>query len=255
MLCVAYFGSLTFTDRNADERERKVSVMKLVHLTERIWYSPSEERRDRPHLGYIRGDSWSMAVDAGHSDAHTREFYEAIQAEGLPLPQLTVLTHWHWDHTLGLHAIVGNSLANARTNQYLRDFQGRIAREGTGFFFANDESIRQEYAGGRPVKVVPADMEFTGQRFFDAGNCPIRIFEAPSPHTDDSTFVEVPGEKVLFLGDASSGRFPDWKKDWRLCRQMADALAPLDIKYFLHSHVPPLSRAELMEKLGVHEKG
>ena len=48
--------------------------MKLEQLTERIWYYPHEEERDRPNLGYIRGDRWSLAVDAGHSDVHTAEF-------------------------------------------------------------------------------------------------------------------------------------------------------------------------------------
>ena len=35
--------------------------MKLEQLTERIWYYPMEEERDRPNLGYIRGDRFSLA--------------------------------------------------------------------------------------------------------------------------------------------------------------------------------------------------
>ena len=79
--------------------------MKLERLTERIWVYPYEEERDRPNLNYIRGDRWSLAVDAGHSESHVREFYQALEDEGLPMPELTVLTHWHWDHTFGMHAI------------------------------------------------------------------------------------------------------------------------------------------------------
>ena len=30
------------------------------------------------------------------------EIAAALEEEGLPLPQLTVLTHWHWDHTFGI---------------------------------------------------------------------------------------------------------------------------------------------------------
>ena len=48
--------------------------MKIERLTERIWYYPFEKERDRPNLGYIRGDRWSLAVDAGHSDAHLADF-------------------------------------------------------------------------------------------------------------------------------------------------------------------------------------
>ena len=67
--------------------------MRLNRLTERIWIYPFEKERDRPNLCYIRGDRWSMAVDAGHSDAHVADFYRALEAERLPLPSLTVLTH------------------------------------------------------------------------------------------------------------------------------------------------------------------
>ena len=132
--------------------------MNLNRLTERIWVYPYEEERDRPNLIYIQGDKWSLAVDAGHSADHTREFYKALEEAGLPLPELTVITHWHWDHTFGMHAAHGLTLANGRTNQYLLDFKARLEKEGPGFFLAMDESIRREYADGKPVTVVPADL-------------------------------------------------------------------------------------------------
>ena len=99
--------------------------MQLNRLTERVWVYPFEEERDRPNLGYIRGDRWSLAVDAGHSAAHVRDFYGALEAAGLPLPALTVLTHWHWDHTFGMHAVHGLCLAGRRTDRYLADFRAR----------------------------------------------------------------------------------------------------------------------------------
>ena len=67
--------------------------MELYRLTERIWVYPYEEERDRPNLSYIRGDRWSLTVDAGHSADHTAAFYRALEEAGLPLPELTVLTH------------------------------------------------------------------------------------------------------------------------------------------------------------------
>ena len=76
--------------------------MELIKITDRISYLPGEQRTDRPLLYYIRGDRYSVAVDAGNSRAHVELFYSALTAAGLPLPKLTVLTHWHWDHTFGL---------------------------------------------------------------------------------------------------------------------------------------------------------
>ena len=155
--------------------------MKLDRLTERIWVYPFEPERDRPNLCYIRGDRWSLAVDAGHSKEHTREFYQALVEEGLPLPELTVLTHWHWDHTFGMHAVHGLTLANQRTNRYLADIKKRLENEGTGFFFAIDERIRKEYEDGKPVIVTLADLVFSGEMELDLGHCPVRIFQAESP--------------------------------------------------------------------------
>ena len=36
------------------------------------WVFPYEEDRDRPNLGYIRGDRWSLAVDAGQNSKISR---------------------------------------------------------------------------------------------------------------------------------------------------------------------------------------
>ena len=49
-----------------------MTTNKLYRLTERIWVYPFEVERDRPNISYIRGDHWSLAVDAGHSDEQTR---------------------------------------------------------------------------------------------------------------------------------------------------------------------------------------
>lgn len=223
--------------------------MKLNRLTERIWVLPYESERDRPNLCYIRGDRWSLAVDAGHSDAHVAAFYEALEAEGLPLPRLTVLTHWHWDHTFGMHAAHGLTLANAQTNEHLLEMRDQIATEGPESFLAMDATIRAEYAGGRPVVVTLADMTFSGEMRLDAGNCPVRVFEAPSPHTDDATLIFAEGEGVLFVGDAACGEFPSWKKDPALCRELAKVIEATGAKTCLEGHWTPVSRREMLEEL------
>ena len=223
--------------------------MKLEKLTERVWVYPYEEERDRPNLSYIKGDHWSLAVDAGHSDDHVREFYRALEEEGLPLPELTVLTHWHWDHTFGMHAIHGLSLANERTNQSLMDFRARLEKEGTGFFLAMHESIRREYEGGKPVIVTPADLLFRGEMQLDAGNCPIRIFQAEAPHTDDSTLVYLPEDRFLILSDCTGGTFPDWTGDQSLADQLAETIRRISPATCLPGHWTPLDPEIIIQDL------
>ena len=228
---------------------REGQKMKLDRLTERIWVYPYEEERDRPNLSYIRGESWSLAVDAGHSADHVREFYRELGEAGLPLPELTVLTHWHWDHTFGMHAVHGLCLADERTDRYLREFRARLGREGTAFFLAMHESIRREYADGKPVIVVSADLVFRGEMLIDPGGCPVRVFQAEAPHTDDSALIEVPGEKVLFLGDSDGGVFPDWTMDPVLAGKLAETVRKVDPAFCLTGHSEPLSPQQIIEDL------
>lgn len=223
--------------------------MKLERLTERVWVYPYEAERDRPNLSYIKGDRWSLAVDAGHSDSHVREFYRVLEEQGFPLPELTVITHWHWDHTFGMHAIHGLSLANERTNQYLVDFRTRLDKEGTGFFLAMHESIRREYEGGKPVIVTPADLRFRGEMQMNAGNCPIRIFQAEAPHTDDSTLIFLPEENFLILGDCTGGTFPDWTVDQPLADKLAETIRQINPAVCLPGHWPPLEPEIIIQDL------
>ncbi|MCR5567030.1 MAG: MBL fold metallo-hydrolase [Clostridiales bacterium] len=223
--------------------------MKLDRISERIWVYPFEEERDRPNLTYIKGDKWSLAVDAGHSDAHTREFYSALEKAGLPLPELTVLTHWHWDHTFGMHAVHGLTLANEQTNHYLLDFKTRLEKEGAGFFLAMHESVRREYADSKPVVVVPADMVFRGEMTLDTGNCPIRVFQAEAPHTDDSTLVWLPEERFLIMGDCTGGTFPDWDFDQPLADKLAATIQELNPITCLPGHWTPLSQEIIVKEL------
>ena len=223
--------------------------MKLNRLTERIWVYPYEEERDRPNLSYIRGDRWSLAVDAGHSESHTRAFYAELENAGLPLPALTVLTHWHWDHTFGMHAVHGLCLANERTNCYLSDFREKIKNQGTDFFLAMDMSIRKEYENGKPVLITLADLVFGGEMLLDAGNCLIRVFQAEAPHTDDSTLIEIPGEKVLILGDSTGGTFPDWEVNPVLAEKLAETVRKVNPEICLPGHWTPLSPEIIIQDL------
>ena len=223
--------------------------MKLEKISEHVWVYPFEERRDRPNLSYIRGERWNLAVDAGHSKEHLMEFYDALKEAGLPLPDITVITHWHWDHTFGMHAVHGLCLANERTNQYLDAFRRRLEAEGTEFFLEMDERIRNEYEDGKPVVVTLADLVFRGEMLLDAGNCPIRVFQAEAPHTDDSTLIEIPGEKLLILGDCTGGAFPEWTVDQTLADKLAQTVREINSQICLPGHWTPLSPEIIIQDL------
>ena len=140
--------------------------MDLIKLTQRVWYYPFEKERDRPILGYVKGDDWSLAIDAGHSRLHTLEFYSALEKAGLPMPTITVLTHWHWDHAFGMHAIKGKCLSNERTKERLADFKNWYESHDVEDFLALDECIRKEYSDlkNNPVVITVPDNTFINER-------------------------------------------------------------------------------------------
>lgn len=223
--------------------------MELKRLTEHIWFLPFETERDRPNLGYVKGGNWSLAIDAGHSAAHTGEFYALLEKEGLPLPDLTVLTHWHWDHTFGMHAVNGLCLANAKTNKYLSEWKAKIEKNGPDEFFAIHESIRKEYAGGAEVTVKQADMVFSGEITLDLGGLRVRVLQTEAPHTDDSTLICVENDKVLFFGDATCDDFFTGSKSAELCRKLAGTIKAIAPEICVEGHWTPTDTRDTLNDL------
>ncbi len=223
--------------------------MELKQLSQHIWYMPFEEERDRPNLGYVKGNNFSIAIDAGHSAGHTREFYDLLEKEKLPLPSLTVITHWHWDHTFGMHAVNGLCLANEKTNLHLAQWKEKIETNGPGEFLSINESIRKEYEGNREVKVVKADMIFTGEITLDLGGCSVRVMQTEAPHTDDSTVIYVCEDKTLFLGDATCPQFLNGIKDADLSRKLADMIREINPDICVEGHWIPVKTDDTLADL------
>ena len=223
--------------------------MILKKLSEHIWYMPFEEERDRPNLGYVKGDKLSLAIDAGHSEAHIREFYGLLQKEGLPLPTLTVLTHWHWDHTFAMHAVNGLTMANKTTNGHLLKCMKKIETNGPEDFLNMYDSIRKEYEGGKKVIVVPADIVFEGDITINLGGCTVRILQTEAPHTDDSTLVYISEDKTLFVGDAACAQFPDGARDRKLASDLADTISMTGAVTCVEGHWQPVETKDTLADL------
>ena len=224
---------------------------RLQQIGTHTWIFPLESAKDRPNLGYVLGKETALAIDAGHSSSHVEDFYRALEAEGLPLPDLTVITHWHWDHTFGMHAVHGKTLARPETNQKLLEIQKKIA-DNPGYgkkFLRSDPCIIREYAGGVPLVVVPADEELTGDRTLDLGDVVVELHYAESPHTDDALLVYVPDDKVLFVGDAQLGEFPTWFMNPDKSAALKRQVMSYDVRTVIDGHWRSYTKAEYLEEL------
>ena len=178
-----------------------------------------------------------------------KEFYDLLQKEGLPLPSLTVITHWHWDHTFAMHAINGLSLANKKTNEHLLECIAKIAENGSDVFLNISESIRKEYEGGKEMIVVPADMLFEGEMTLELGGCTVKAMESQAPHTDDSTLIYICEDKTLFLGDATCPQYPNGPKDRSKAEALADKIRSIAPDTCVEGHWQPVETEDTLADL------
>lgn len=222
--------------------------MQLDKLTNRIWFLPHEPERDRPMLAYIRGDRFSLAIDAGYSEFHVRDFYGALKANGFAEPDFTVLTHWHYDHTFGLHAVKGVRIAHQKTNLFLKGQQEKSKEKGYLDSLKKDDShFAKEYAGQSALNIVVADVEFTDHMTLNLGTVTAHIFHTVSPHSEDTVCINIPEEKVLFLGDSTSEDFFNggYLDKGKLAALM-QTIDSIDCEYCLLSHCEPLKKNDLL---------
>lgn len=223
--------------------------MNLFKLNDYTYYTDYEELRDRPRLCYIKGDNFSVAIDAGHSDNHVNEFYSLLKQNNLALPKLTILTHWHWDHTFAMHAVNGLTLASEKTNKHLIDFINGQNETEDRKFRELDPSIANEYPLEKKIIVKTADIIYNGKITIDLGNTTLEVFESVSPHTDDCTLIYMPKEKIIFVGDGTCGVFPTWKSDPVKGEEMIKLLNKYDINISIGGHWENQNKKELLESI------
>ena len=180
----------------------------LQQLTDKVWYLPHDEPSDRPVLTYIEGDQYCVAVDAGASPAHVREFYTAVTDQRMTIPEITILTHWHWDHSFGACAVNGLTMASKKTAEKLKEVAGwewteaameARLRSGEEVPFCH-EHICLEYRRPEWIQVTLPDMTMEGEWTMDIGGVTISCETCDSPHSRDALLVSADG--CLIIGDA-----------------------------------------------------
>ncbi|KGE73833.1 hypothetical protein DC28_01045 [Spirochaeta lutea] len=227
-----------------------------------MWYLPQDERTDRPVLGYVRGTEGALMVDAGMGPGHVADFFEGIRKHVLPSPDRVVLTHWHWDHVLGLDDLSRCGLkayGRGETDRELEGLRGKdwsdsgldaMVRAGDLPAFSRD-CIRREIPEAAQRKIGGLDILVGDERSLDLGGLEVSLVPLDSPHTDDSLAVVVPEYGVTFLGDAIYGRRYRGVYGYRVEQfiAMVHRLLGFGTDWYVISHMDPLSRQGLEELL------
>lgn len=225
--------------------------MDLEKLTDKIFYYPHQRESDRPMLAYLKGSKLSLAIDAGYSEKHVDEFYHALELYGLRKPDFTVITHWHYDHTFGMHHVNGLTVAHERTNIFLRnEMEKSCNQKYLDEMKAQDVCFAREYEGNLKLNIVLSDIQFEDSVCFNLGELTAKVFHTDSPHSEDTVCIYVPEEQVLFLGDSTSEDFfNDGYMDRNKLNKLVEVIREIDCRYCILSHTEPLLKEDLLEYL------
>jgi glyoxylase-like metal-dependent hydrolase (beta-lactamase superfamily II) len=231
----------------------------MKQLSETTWYLPFSEETDRPNLGYIRGERYSLMVDGGNSPAHVNLFLSGLEGLGLPGPDYTAVTHWHWDHTYGLCGLRCPVIAGRKTARELekmstwrfdRASMERRLRDGEEIPFCH-ENILREYPSPEEIRVRRADLVFDGVLELDLGGVCCRLIPVDGPHSRDSVAVYLPEEKILFLGDSMGEEFYEGKPHYsreRLAPYIG-LLESIPFSVAISGHDEPEEKSSLLKYL------
>lgn len=231
----------------------------MIKLTDRIYYLPHNEETDRPILGYIKGDKFSIMVDSGNSIRHAELFTDKVMELEMPYPDFVAITHSHWDHTYGMSSLKAISVACKRTNEYLEDMckwewtevamQKRL-ETGEDIEFC-DTMIKREYPNLSEISVKTADIVFNDRLKIDLGSITCELMRLDSSHSDDCVVVYVPEEKIIFIGDIISEDFHhgDFKYYKDKLDSLINEIKAIEFHTALFGHMEPFTKTDLIKWL------
>lgn len=227
----------------------------LKQHSDRFWYMDPVAETDRPILGAVVGDTHTLMIDAGNSEAHTNLFLDALTERGIKRPSIVTLTHWHWDHIFGLSALTDTvSIASTATKAgmerllpYAWDDASLADRveDGREIAFCA-EAIKLEYGAERSMRVVLPTLTFDDTLTLDLGGVHVILKHVGGDHAADAVVVYVPEEKVLFLGDALYANLyaPSWRMTPTRTLRLLDLLDQFEAEAYVWSHGQVVTRPE-----------
>ncbi|MEK4052107.1 MBL fold metallo-hydrolase [Paenibacillus sp. FSL F4-0087] len=183
----------------------------LKQISESIYYLSNQNDKERPTLGLVCGDKYSLVVDAGNSVQHARDFLHEIEKLNVPPVKYVVITHAHWDHFLGMNEYGATIIMNSLTNQKMNDWRNYSYDDHSLQEYVDSkkmttlcmETIQHEIPDRDTFQLSHPDIIFEESLHVDLGNKVCILETIRSTHTDDSTIVYIPDEKVIFLGDSA----------------------------------------------------
>lgn len=223
--------------------------MPVERISEHVWWlAPGPP--DRPSLCAVVGERWTLALDAGSSRSHTREFLD-----GLPeRPAAVAYTHAHWDHVFGGVEIGGLVVAHNLTARRLDELAAVDWNDEANV----SDTVRQELPAPRVVEIAPADVVFAERIDLDLGGVGVTVEHVGGDHCDDACVMLVEPDALLFLGDCLCAS-PSEVLTLERALPLYDRILSYPAEHYVEGHHPSVTtRAdveELIEKARAAARG
>lgn len=228
----------------------------LEKISDRVYYMMNQDDTDRPVLGVVLGTNSCLIVDAGNSPKHANEFILELEEMKIPPIKYLVLTHYHFDHVFGISEWEAITIANKKTNSYMNRYR-QIKYDDNSLNLALEKGIFNEYG----VKYIKSEIHnrekfslgnidicYSNSLKIDLGELTCEIRTVVSPHTDDSTIIYIPEEKVLFLGDSIYGCMKNGKNyfDKDKLFSIINTIEQYEADYYVCSHESVCTKQEII---------
>ena len=218
----------------------------LNKLSDTIYYLSNQDDRERPTLGLVCGDQYSLIIDSGNSTQHAKDFLLEIEKLNVPPVKYVVITHAHWDHFLGMNEFDATVIVNSQTNEMIKEWQSLSYDDSSLQKYVNTNQmsamcmkiIQTDMPNRDSFKLKTPDVIFQNTLTIDLGNKVCILERIKSTHTDDSTIIYIPDEKVVFLGDCAYGTTTDSLFHYKqsLLLPMIKDIQNYDAEMFLLGH-------------------
>ncbi|BAC15272.1 hypothetical conserved protein [Oceanobacillus iheyensis HTE831] len=218
----------------------------LNKINSSIYYLSNDDAKERPTIGLVCGDKYSLVIDPGNSVQHAQDFLKEIANLTIPQVEYLVITHGHWDHFLGLNEFGGKIIVNSLTNQMLKNWQRYSFEDDSLQKYVDShimsskcmEIIKSEISMRDSFFLNSADIIFEESLTLDLGNKICTLETIKSTHTEDSTIIYVPDDNVLFLGDSAYGKTTNSLFHYKqsLLLPMIKDILKYDAHYFVLGH-------------------
>jgi glyoxylase-like metal-dependent hydrolase (beta-lactamase superfamily II) len=211
----------------------------MERIGEHVWWMQPGPP-DRPSLCAVVGERWTLALDAGSSRAHTRQFLDGLPAA----PRAVVYTHAHWDHVVGGVEIGGLVVAHARTAARLVELARRDWNDDANV----NEHIRIELPAPRTVEIAQADVVFDQAIDFDLGGVTVHVEHVGGDHCEDACVALVEPDGILFVGDALCAS-PDEVLTTEKALPLYDRILAFCAALYVEGHHPAVTTRAEMETM------